>query len=176
MLSTTEPVIYIHGMDIPSHKRQLRYDFWMGNDNGSFWLWCHRCLVFAPFARCLIPSSEAEQPCRTCSGFLTSLPVHVCVLFSFFFPFLKQQLRVFCASYVHLICDNSSSSAYTNTHITHSYCLWRSSRRLPHPFISKLSYDPTWNYHHTSSDAMICFVMSTKLHRYDVNEHEAKMK
>lgn len=33
--------------------------------------------------------------------------------FHFFSSFLKQQLRVFCASYVHLICDNSSSSAYT---------------------------------------------------------------
>lgn len=32
-----------------------------------------------------------------------------------FHSFLKQQLRVFCASYVHLICDNGTSSAYTFT-------------------------------------------------------------
>lgn len=43
--------------------------------------------------------------------FLLSFSAHVCTVF--FHSFLEQQLRVLCASYVHLICDKSTSRAYT---------------------------------------------------------------
>lgn len=87
------------------------------------------------------------------SGFLISFPAHVCTIL--LCSFLKQQLRVLCASYVHLICDNgwSAPTATTSTIGAQIRNSWAFTERekvgMPFiglDFIYGWSISSTWTY------------------------------
>lgn len=144
------------------------------NGNASFWFswWLLLLLLvllvlllgisISLYAHFFLPSLSNSIP--NTIGFLISFPVHVCVLF-----ILSANNNYVCFARLMYIwfVTMGTSSAYIFT----AYSNIRLKKKNIYTSRSVLSFrnDLTWNHHHTCSNMMIRFVMSTKSHTYDVS-------